>query len=485
MNYNAIIIGGGHNGLTATALLAKSGKKVLLLEKQNSLGGLANGFLQDTSCFNQKIASELQLEKYGLKFSDEEQPIFIPQINGQGLLLHRNAEKSKNEIAKYSVKDAEKYVEYRNFIEKIKKVVVNLLTEAPPKMLEIGPGDLLSLGKTALGLRMLGAKDMVEVLRILPMCIADFLNEYFENDLVKVGLVHPALLGTFCGPWSPGTTANLIFWECLSEKSVAGGSSAIIDALTKSAKENGAEIKTSTGVKEIIVKNEKVTGVILENGETIECETILSSAHPKHTFLDLISPPQLPMKLLKQINVVRTRGTTARVNLNLHSPLKFSSRPNESFEQIRISKDLDEIEHAFDAVKYDSYYESPYLNIITDGKSASILVNFAPYKEGEKNREGILNAVLNTLEKYAPGTSKNISSKEIILPIDLEKNLHVTGGNIHHGEPALDQFLFMRPSLSTARYSTPIEGLYLCGSGSHPGGGITGIPGYLGAKTTL
>jgi phytoene dehydrogenase-like protein len=332
------------------------------------------------------------------------------------------------------------------------------------------------------------------------MCVADWLNEWFETDLLKALLAGPALTGLFTGPWSAGTTATLLLNECLAGPGVKGGPAALIAALATACQEYGVEIRTACPVQRIRVADGRVSGVTLAGGQTIETTTVASSCEPKRTLLELVAPTDLPLRVEKQIRVYRTRGTTAKVNLALKALPEFIGRPGQQFEVIRIAGSLADLERAFDAVKYRRFSPTPYLDIRIPSLAdtslapaghhvASILVQCAPYDlEGgwsEAEREVLGETVVATLDRYAPCLTERIVAREVLTPVDLEVRYGLTGGHVHHGEHGLDQMLFMRPALSCGRYATPLAGLFLCGSGSHPGGGITCGPGALAAKAIL
>jgi len=504
--YDAIVIGGGHNGLTVAAYLAKQKKKILVVEKRNTLGGLASssefhpgyfstGILHDTDNVRPWVIDQLKLRKYGLKTSDFPESVFTPSHSGTGLLLHHDPKQAAEEISRYSTSDVESYHQYRSFMKKIQSFVKQVFDQSPPSVYALNFHGLWDVMKKAVSLRMLGQKDMMEILRIGPLCVADWLNEWFENDLLKSSLAGPAVYGTWCGPWSPGTNANLITYEALSQLSVLGGPQALIDALNGAIKDLGVETQCSAPVKSILVDDDQISGIELENGTVIKSKIVVATCDPKTTFEKLIDPASVPFKLQTRVSQYRTRGTTAKMHLALNGPLEFSCRPGFHPSRVRISENLDAIEKAFDAVKYRDFSVEPALDIQiptihnpnlapTGHHVASILVNFAAYdlKAGwdESQKSQLSEAVISRLEPYSPGLRNQIVSSELLSPVDLETQYSISGGQIHHGEHATDQML-MRPTPETANYKTPIAGLYMAGSGSHPGGGITCAPGAIAA----
>lgn len=511
MKYDVVVIGGGHNGLTAAAYLAKAGRKVLLLEQRDRLGGLAAleefhpgyktpGLLHDTSGLRSWVVEELELQRYGLIWLPAHPPVFAPQQAGQGLLLFRDPIEADAELKAFSARDAQRYRDYRAFIGRIQGFMSEVMNERPPDIMAGELGELWRLLRTGVNLRRLGDRDMVELVRIAPMGVADWLNEWFETGLLKALLAGPALAGMYTGPWSAGTTAALLLHECAAGPGIKGGPAALISALAAAAGDYGVEVRTEATVKRIQVSEGRVTGVTLADGETIETALVASSCEPKHTLLDLVAPVNLPLRVEEQIRVYRTRGATAKVNLALTALPEFTGRPGQQFEAVRVGDDLNDLERAFDAIKYRRFSARPQLDIrfpsLADPSLAppghhvaSILVQCAPYNlEGgwtEEQREALGETVVATLDRYAPCITERIAAREVLAPVDLESRYSLTGGHLFHGEHGLDQLLFMRPALSCSRYATPIAGLFLCGGGSHPGGGITCAPGALAARTIL
>lgn len=507
--YDIIVIGGGHNGLTAATTLARKGKRVLLVEKRPFLGGIAageefhpgyrtTGLLHDTTGVRPAVVRELNLEKYGLKTQKSRPAITLLSKDGKVVTLPADTEKACTEIAKFSPKDAEAYRDYRAFISKISPFVQNLLNDFLPDMTKLGTRQLWELGKKGMALKKLGKETMLEFLKVAPMSVADFLNERFETPFLKAGLCAPGIHGSFTGPWSSYTTLNLLMWECTANENIIGGPQALIAALEKAAREAGVEIRTGAGVDKITLDaNRKVTGVRLSTGEAFTAARVTSSCTPRVTFYDLLLPNQISYELEHAIKHYRSRGTTAKVNLALRGPVNINGAAGVEFA--RTGNTFDEMEKAFDPVKYRKFSEEPVLDIhvptLQDASLApaghavmSVVVHFAPYTFDESwsaaTKDRLYNNVLKTLERYVPGIGGMVVGSEVLSPVDLEDRYGLTTGHIYHGEPAVDQII-ARPIPSCARYATPIPGLYLCGSGSHPGGGITCMPGYLGAKMIL
>jgi phytoene dehydrogenase-like protein len=501
--YDVIVIGGGHNGLAAAGLLAGRGRSVVVLERRAVLGGLATGeefhpgftsvgLMHDTTGFDPRLVEDLKLT--------EPPAVLAPQdpVDGPGLLLHQDPALAAGEIEAHSAADARRYGDYREFIQRIRPFTRKLFDSEPPAL----TGDavsLLSLAGRGLALRRLGRRDMMELLRIGPMCLADWLSEWFETELLRCTLSLPAIVGTRTGPWSPGTAANLLRLESMAGKSVAGGPKTVIDALEARARQRGVDVRVEAEVAHIRTADGAVGGVTLSDGETIDAGVVAASCDPKQVFLKLLSPSVVAPKLNHQIDSLRCSGTTAKVDLALRGPLRFACREDLEVEHARICTTIDDMERAFDETKYGRCSRYPVLDVYVptvstsglapdDQHVVSILAHFAPYDLGsgwtDTDRETLGDTVVATLGRYAPELSKQIIARQVLSPVDIEQRYGVTGGHIHHVEHALDQML-VRPVPQCARYATPLGGLYLCGSGSHPGGGLTGAPGALAAAAVL
>jgi phytoene dehydrogenase-like protein len=505
--YDVIIIGAGHNGLTAAALLAKQGRKILVLEQRSIIGGLAageefhpgyhsGGLLQDADQVRAPVVRALDLKSHGLEIFPRRPSVLALDLEGRGMLLGSKDRHTAKEIGFYSPEDARQYLKYRKFIKHVAGVV-NRIFDAPPPAVESPDGRTLwDLFRTGFALRRLGKTTMLEFLRVAPMCVADWLNEWFENNRLKAALAGAGLTGNFAGPWSPGTAFNLLLWECFAKHSIKDGPRSLIAALEKAAQSQGVEIRTQSEVSEVQVSGGQITGVVLKSGEHIQAPIVGASCDPRHTFLDLVPGNQLENWQERRIQHIRGTGTTAKVNLALNTQLEFNGRSGEKIAFARTGHHLDQIEKAFDTCKYGQFSAEPILDIhiptvsnpdlAPPGHSVvSILVHFVPYRLqpqwDQDQTERLGDTVVATLSQYAPAVSHAIVAREVLSPVDLEARYGLVRGHILHGEHALDQ-LILRPTPECARYQTPIKGLYLCGSGSHPGGGITCGPGALAAS---
>jgi phytoene dehydrogenase-like protein len=510
MGYDVIVIGGGHNGLTAAGLLAKAGRKVLVLERRDRVGGLCApeefhpgyrmpGVLHDTASVRPHVLDALQLERHGLSLRSEELPVYLPKLDTPGLLLFRDPALAAVEIRSFSTKDAQRYAEFRGFLSRVQGFFQRITDQRAPDLKDLSLGHLFEIAGSALALRRLPERDLLEVLRIGPMSIADWLNEWFETSFLKAGLAHQAISGNWLGPWSSGTVVTFLLSELSARREVIGGPAALVGALEAACRER-AEIRLGAAVARITLSSGRVRGVLLADGSEIEAPVVVSGTDPKRTFLQLMSPRDVPAGLADGMRNWRSRGTTAKIHLALNAPLEFAARPGAKIEAARTGDDLDELERAFDAVKYGEYSVNPVLDLrvpsISDPNLAppghhvvSILAHFAPYhlRGGwtQERREALGEAVVATLSRHAPTLRERLVWGEVLTPLDLEERLGITEGHIHHGEQCLDQLFSLRPLPSCSRHSTPVPGLYLASGGTHPGGGITCAPGSLAAAAVL
>jgi phytoene dehydrogenase-like protein len=517
---DVVIIGGGHNGLVTAFYLAKAGFKPLVLERRPQVGGAAitdefhPGFRCSTLSHSAgpiraDIVRDMQLEKYGAKFITPETCVTALSPDGRALSLYPGKKESAESIAAFSQKDAAKYPEFANSLEKIGKVLAEALATTPPDIDHPSTGDLWSMLKTGRALRNLGKRDMYRVLRWGPMAVADLVAEYFETELLRAVIAARGIFGTFLGPWSAGSSLQLLIRAAGDPHPAgtpffaAGGMGALTQAMASAAQAAGAEIRTCAEVIEIRVKDGAATGVLLSTGEEITAKAVISNADPKRTLLKLTDPVHLSPDFVRRLQHYRGNGTVAKVNLALSALPTFTALKNGNAAalngRIHIGHEIDYLERAFDESKYGDFSRQPYLEAtipsLTDptlapvGKHVmSIYMQYAPYKlkgNWEEQRKALGQTVVQTLAQYAPNLPELILTHQIITPLDLEEVYGLTGGQIFHGDLALDQFFTMRPLLDWARYKTPIENLYLCGSGTHPGAGLTGGSGANAAREIL
>ncbi len=518
-----IIIGGGHNGLVTAFYLAQAGFKPLVLERRTQPGGAAitdeihPGFRCSTLAHSAgpirpDIVRDMQLAKHGLALITPEVSAVALHPDGRALVLYGDARKSAQEIARFSQKDAAKYPEFQQSLERLGGVIGEALALTPPNIDNPSRGDLWGMLRTGRSIRNLGKKDMYRLLRWGPMAVADLAAEYFETELLRATVAARGIFGTFFGPWSAGSSLVLLIraagdsHPAGSAYFAAGGMGAVTQAMASAAKQAGAEIRGGAEVIEIRVKDGAATSVVLSNGEEISAKTIISNADPKRTLLKLVDPMHLSPGFVQKLQHYRMPGSVAKVNLALAGLPNFTALKAESNNgkalsgRIHIGPEIDYLERAFDESKYGNFSRQPYLEVtipsLTDPSLAppgkhvmSIYMQYAPHKlknsDWESQRKALGQTVVQTLAQYAPNLPELILTHQIITPQDLEDTYGLTGGHIFHGELALDQFFTMRPLLDWARYRTPIANLYLCGSGTHPGAGLTGGSGANAAREIL
>ena len=519
-NYDIIIIGAGHNGLVTAAYLAKSGRRVLVLERQAQVGGAAvteelfPGFRFSTCAdgsgyLSSEVRRDLKLEANGLEILPADPIVFSPQPDGSHLTIWRDTARTVKEIQKFSRADAESYPAFVELISKIANVVGGLMRISPPDLPELGFKDLRSLIELAGPVRKLGRKNINELLRVLPMPVADLLNEWFESDILKGTIAASGVQNITWGPQEAGTAYTLLCNWALSDTGlfrsagvVRGGMGALIHSIAKSAKAFGAEIKTDTPVSQVILEDGRATGVKLESGDVLKAKVIVSNADPRTTFTQLIDPQQQSATLVRHVRNIKYRGSAARVHLALREIPEFDAlRSADTADYlggpIQVAPTMMYLQRAHDCVKYGEFSQRPYLDILIPSLSdsslapsgqhvMSITAKFAPYQlrigDWDSRRDAFTEAVLDTLAEYAPKIRDVIIHQKTLVPPDLESAFGLPEGNPNHGEMTLDQFFHMRPIPGYARYRMPMEGLYLCGAGAHPGGGVTGIPGRNAAR---
>jgi phytoene dehydrogenase-like protein len=521
-----VFIGGGHNALIAAFYLAKGGFKPLVLERREFVGGGAiteefhPGYRSSTLAhtlgpLRADVARDLQVEKFNCEILHPDPRVFAPTLSGQSLLFYDDHAKTAGGIARLSAKDAAKYPEFAASLTKISNVFAQLSSNTPPSIDKPSPEDLWNLLKTGRGVRGLGKHGIFDLLRWGPMAVADFVAEFFETELLRAVIAARGIFGAALGPWSAGSTAVLLLRASADSNPVGsanfsrGGLGTFTHALAESAKQAGVEIRTDADVQHIRVKDGAATGVVLADGEEIDVEAVVSGVDPKRTFFQLIDPSQLDPTFALRIRNIRANGTVAKVNFALGDLPAFPSLAGtvgpDGFRQalsgrIHIGPEIDYLERAFDASKYGEFSDAPYLELsiptLLDPSLApvgkhvlSAYMQFAPYKlkkgTWDSRRKALGEVVIKTIGAYSPNFAGLIEALEVITPQDLETQYGFTGGHIFHGELALDQLFTMRPVLDWARYKTPIRGLFLCGSGTHPGNGLTGASGANAAREII
>jgi phytoene dehydrogenase-like protein len=513
-----VVIGAGINGLTAAAYLAQAGLKPLVLERREIIGGLAvtEEFHPGYRCSTvaspagpipARLARDLELDGLGPARSDVR--VFAPCADGRALFLYEDSARTAEELSRHSDRDASRWGEFADSLGRIGRFLQPLLSSTPPSPDDQTLPDVLGLLGAARGFRALPRKDAWRLLRWGPMAVADFASEWFESELLKAVIAARGIRAMAAGPWSAGTTANLLL-SAAAEPHPAGPSAAfkggmgsLPAAIAAAAARAGAVIRTGAAVARVTVKDGRASGVVLENREEIPARAVVSSADPKRTFLGLVEPMELDPEFTAKIQSYRSNGTAARVHLALSGLPVFpslASSPAASAAlsaRIHVGESLDDLERAFDAVKYGRFSERPWCEAtipsVADpslappgGHVMSVHVQYAPHRlregGGEGSREALGDAVVRTLETVCPGLSALIVGRRVVTPSDIEATFAVTGGHLCHGEHALDQLWAARPLLGWARYRTPIAGLYLCGAGTHPGATAAGASGANAAR---
>ena len=521
-----VIVGGGHNALVAAFYLAKAGLKPLVLEQRDAVGGAAAtaefhpGFRTSVLAHSAgpllpQIAADMDLSRHGLEMMEPGVRLAAVGPDGRGFALYSDAGRSAESLRRISPADAEGYVRLCGALERAATVLAPLLSLTPPDIESPAENfpDLWKFVQTGRSFRKLGRAEMFQLLRWAPMAVADVVAEFFESELARAAIAARAIFGTATGPWSAGTAATLLLRAAAdphpagSSAVPKGGMGALASAMAAAAREAGAEIRTGAAVARILVRDGAAAGVALASGEEIAAKAVVSSADPKRTFLALVDPVHLDPFFLTQIRNYRSLGNVAKVNLALDALPEFPAlaslddgRSNPLIGRLHIGHELDYLERAFDASKYGRISEQPVLEVAVPslldpglapaGKHVmSIYAQFAPYKlrEGdwESRHDELGRTVVKTLAGCAPGVEDRILAQQVVTPLDLEQKYGLTGGHIFHGELALDQLFTMRPVLHSARYRAPVRGLYLCGSGTHPGTGITGASGANAAREIL
>ena len=524
--WDAIVVGGGHNGLTTAAYLAKGGQRVLLLEARDRVGGAAETAelggvrvprLADTvGRLRPSIVKDLGLRAHGLRLVAPDVRVFAPQPDGRAVTLWADQARTVEALRAWSASDASHYPDFDRLVRALGKFLAELAARTPPDIKAPGLSDALTglqLGRTFRGL---GRHDAHTILRVLPMAVADFVAEAFEADAVRAAIAWRGVRSSFLGPWSAGTTALLLGDSAGNDGGAAGqtvfavgGPGALSEALAAAARAAGAEIRCGARVAAIISRDDHVTGVALASGEEIHAPIVVSGLDPNRTLVGLADPVTIGPSMRWRAGNYRTPGVVAKVNLVLDRLPRFTAAGGDDEQLLRgrilAAPGIDAIERAFDAAKYGRVSETPVIEAtipslvdpsLVEGAPTgthvmSITAQYAPYalRDGSWDDPGRADAfgdaVVAVVDGLAPGLASSVTAREVITPLDLERDYGLTGGHPLHGEQALDQFFLWRPFLGSARYRLPINGLYLCGSGAHPGGGITGQPGQNAAREIL
>lgn len=502
--YDHIIIGAGHNGLVAAAYLAKKGKKVLVLERRDIVGGqvvtesFGDGFSVDSlhagGTLRPGIIKDLKLASFGLgpfgsargKLDSVRKP-FISLVGRTAsptykdhLVLDPDPVKAAESIKPFSEKDAASWLPFLDFMKKASQFIESANSTIMPRL----PKDFnlsagLGLAELGLDLRLMGGKDMMRIIRGIPMTAEEFVDEWFESDIVKAAVASLGIHGFTLGVMGAGTGYTLMHnWTNrggLSHVSVPGGIGKIAEALADAVKSFGGEIRTTAEVKQVTVKDMRATGVLLSNGEEIAANNVISGADPKHTLLQLVGAMELPPEFVWNVQSIKMRGSVAKVHLLTDGNHGIPAGT------VALAPSIKYLEKAYDAAKYHQISEEPYLEVTASGNVVSIHFQYAAYqlKSGEWKTESkkVEKIAIETLAEYFPNLKSSIKSRKTLTPKDLEETYGLTEGDLNHGQIMLDQFMFMRPIPGWSNHKTPIDNLYLCGSGVHGGGGVSGASG--------
>jgi phytoene dehydrogenase-like protein len=519
--WDAIVIGGGHNGLVCAAYLAKAGRRVLVLERRHVLGGAAvteelypgfhfSVYSYVVSLLRPKIIRELELARHGLEILPLD-TTFLPLPDGRSLARWSDAGRTYDEIRRFSAVDADQYSEFGLAMCRMSQFVGPILEMTPPSPTSRNPLELMELLKLGKRFANLAPADRHGLVRLMTGSAVDVLDQWFESEPLKATMSASGIIGTFLGVRSPGT-AYVLLHHYMGQIDGAyrawgfakGGTGGISLSIARSAESFGAEIRTNARVQKILVEGNQTTGVVLENGDELSAKTVISSVDPHLTFLRLVGTGHFDDEFVSSVRRFKMRGSSGKVNLALDRIPEFTCRPGVEHLRgdVNIAPSYDYLERAYDEAKYGAFSRRPFMNIVyptlTDSSLAppgkhimSCFVQYAPYhlKEGPEDwpnqRDAFGEAVIDTLEEYCPDIRDCILYQQTLTPWDLEKEIGLTEGNIFHGELGLEQLFFLRPAAKWARYKTPIQHLWICGSGAHPGGGIMGSPGSNAARDLL
>ncbi len=518
--HDVVIIGGGHNGLVCAAYLARAGKEVIVLERRDRVGGAAlseevfpgfrfSVFSYVVSLLRPEIIRDLELPRHGLHILPLESTL-TPLPNGDYLAQWNDHDRNRRELARHSVRDAEAYDEFGVELHQMARLIKPILGLAPPDPASMRPRELLELARLGRYFRKLSKKQFNSLWKLLTMSSADYLDTWFEGEALKATKSASGIIGTMLGPRSPGT-AYVLLHHYMGELDgvfrawgfAKGGNGSVSAAIASAARAFGAQIRTNAPVAHVLVDGGRTKGVVLEGGEEVHADVVVSGADPRRTFLGLVGEKHLPEDFVQSIRRFKFRGSSAKVNLALGELPNFTCMPGRGAHlrgAVSISPSISYLEQAYDDAKYGEISRRPYMDIVIPsmldpamappGKHVmSIFVQYAPYHLNggwtDERREALGDAVVDTLTQYAPNFRSAILHRQVVTPADIERIVGLSEGNIFQGELSLQQMFFLRPAPAWSRYRTPVEGLWQCGSGTHPGGGVMGASGRNAAFSLL
>ena len=513
--FDALIVGAGHNGLVAAACLARAGKRVLVLERQPQVGGAAvteelfpgfrfSSVAEGTGRLVAHVAADLQLHKHGLTLLPIDPLLTTALPDGGCIRFWRDTARTAAEIARHSQADGARWPDFCAAMQRLAAVVARLMVLIPPALPAPGGRDLLELLKLVAPARRLSRKELGDLIRTLPMPVSDMLDEWFECDALKAALAVDGVHGVSLGPRQAGTAFVWLMALAAGQvpafsaaSQLQGGAGALTQAIAKAATSMGAQLRLNAAVQQVVVKDGRASGVVLASGEEISARVVVSNADPRTTFQGLIDPVEVDPVFLRSTCTIKYRGCTARMHLALSGVPRFAF---DAAARIRVAPSINYIEQASDAAKYGSWSRQPWLDAtlptLVDATLAppgqhvlSVHAQYAPYhlrsQDWDTQRAALGAAILSTLAQFAPDVPQLVLHSQVLTPLDLERNYGLPEGSATHGEMTLDQALHMRPLPDCAQYRTPIKQLYLCGAGTHPGGGGTGINGHNAARQVL
>jgi len=521
--FDAVVIGAGHNGLVTAAYLARAGLKIAVLESRHVIGGASvteevwPGYKVSTlsylcSLLQPKIIRELELERFGYYLYPKDPAFFTAFPDGRHLFFWQDMAATQKELAKFSKRDAEAYPQYEHNLARLGEWVEGLLMTTPPNIIRRKFGDLIELGKLGLEAIRFRDPDVVHLVKIMSQSVRAYLDEHFESEHIKATLATDGVIGTNGGPSTPGT-AYIMLHHVMGGATgtrglwgfVRGGMGAISDAIAGSAKSRGAQIRTDAAVDRVLVRNGRAYGVALAGGEEIHARAVISSVDPKITFLKLVDAGDLDGEFRGEVEKIRMEGCSMKINLALDGLPDFTAFPGSQLgphhrATIHVCPSMEYVDRAWEDAKAGRPSEHPLVEVTIPttyddslappGKHIMcIFAQYAPYNlkdaDWDSIKDKFADRCIDALADYAPNIRSLILHRQVISPLDLEREYSLTGGNIFHGDMTLDQLFFMRPVAGWAKYRTPIDGLYMCGSGTHPGGGVMGAPGYNAAREIL